>query len=65
MPRVKVVLARAARLVADGAPARRAERTAVLRRREVDMMGVCAANDLIDLVNTIKWHEPLRVCPVI
>lgn len=38
LPRVKVVLAMAARLVAEGALALRAERMAELRRREVDIV---------------------------
>lgn len=46
LPRVKVVLAMAARLVAEGAVALRAERTAELRKT--------AAEDMIDQCDCVR-----------
>lgn len=54
-PRTKVVLATAARLVAEGALARRAERRAELRRRVADIVisGIVYKSVLCDIQK--KW----------
>lgn len=60
MPRVKVVLARAARLVADGALALKAERTAELRSIAVDMIKVLYVYREY-LFTCLKWLDCKKV----
>lgn len=57
LPRVKVVLARAARLVTEGALARRAERTAVVRSIAADMLD-CIEHEYYCMYNVVQEVEP-------
>ena len=58
LPRTQVVLATAARFAAKGALALRAERTAVLRSREVDILVVVT----IGSAGTAVWLQSVLQC---